>query len=155
MEAEFPHETGKFIDLNNLPNLRVRVRDTHLRVEIGGMVADAEFDVEINNSPDGKLEVDTFIALSAENGLPRHKMMKFTPDFEFNENIDVISLGLGELVDAIIDSVAGDTVRKSVNSSVGQIVQGFVGTIPSGLTLVALAPATRRIDVTLCPKSPA
>ena len=153
MEAEYPHDDGKEIKLNNLPDLTVRVRDTHLRVEIGGMVVDAEFGVEVNNAPNGTLEIDTFIALSAENGLPRHKIMKFSADFEFDEPTDIVSLGFGELVDAIIDSVAGDTVRKSVNSSVGRILLGFAGTIPSGLTLVTLAPATRRIDVTLCPKS--
>jgi hypothetical protein len=154
METEFPHVEGKFFDLNNLPNIRVRVKDTHLRVEIGGMIVNAEFDVEINNAPDGTLGVDAFIALSAENGLPRHKIMTFTPDFEFGDPADTIGLGLDEIADAIIDSVAGETVRKSVDASVRRTLLGFAGMVRDGLTLVTLAPATRRIDATLCPKTP-
>jgi hypothetical protein len=148
----FPEE-GKEIILDDLPDLKVRVKSdrTQLRIETGGMKASGEFDVEINNAPNGTLKFDTLIALGAENGQPAHKILKFNTDFEFSGVVDVITLGLAELADKIIDNFAEDLVRDGVNNSVRDMLVELGGLIPNICALITVSPAVGRVDFTLCP----
>lgn len=157
LNREFPEAEGKKIELRNLPDLTVRVRNdrTRLTVDTGGMKVSGEFDVEINNAPDGTLSFSALIGLGAENGRPVHTILKFNSDFDFSGTVDIISLGLGKLVDAIIDRVANDDIRKSVDNSVTRMLsdlQAQLAAIPCALSTVS--PAVRRVDFTLCPSAP-
>jgi hypothetical protein len=153
LNEEFPEDEGKKIELENLPDLRVRVKNdrTQLRVDTGGMKVAGEFDVEIDDVPDGTLKFDALIGLGAENGQPVHKILKFNSDFDFSGTVDILSLGLGKLVDKIIDSVADDDVRDAVDNSIREMLSELRGLLPSTCALLTVSPAVRRVDFTLCP----
>jgi hypothetical protein len=153
LNEEFPEDRGKKVELEHLPDLTVRVKNdrTRLTVDLGGMKIAAEFDVEINNAPDGTLKVDALIGLGAEGGQPVHKILKFNPDFDFSGVIDILTPGLAQLAEKIIEILADDKVRNAVDKSVKDMLSELRSLLPRTCTVLSVSPVPKRVDFTLCP----
>lgn len=154
LEQRYPSQTGREIEINNAPNPVVRVRNDRTRVRIGvdGMRISAELGAEFNNFPNGTITFDALVALGAEAGRPTHRITRFGSDFDFDDKLDVFSLGVFKVIDKVIDARVDDLVKSDLDQAVGQLLASQTSLLAlTDCALTSVSPAARRIDFTLCP----
>jgi hypothetical protein len=122
-------------------SLNVRIDDVH------GLVLDIEL-VHPTFFGDIDVSIHAEVVLFAQDCRASASLLNFSKDVDLPLFLDIASLGLDEIAEAIINSSGDNAIGEQIRK---EIEDGINGNIPSGLCLCRLKFLPHELDVKVCP----